>query len=701
MNEMCQEEWAAPRNRAAVPVHKKTLMLDSQAFQPPPPVRVKAPSEPPTLRAAAQQGPAQQRNTAALAALERVDALGPSKGGHAAPMRGGAKIPPGSNNHSSTSSSDDTEGRGLNARHVATISGQTAASRHDEGRKSAHDMLTRPRRHSRITAAGKQAELESPLAAAEAAAPDRSKFEYKILRKVGTGGMGEVYEGLMTQQSQEFGSVRRRVALKFMIDEEAKDPELQRRFIDECRLSMRLSHGNIVRFYDVAEFDNRLALVMEFVDGVSLYQALSERPGRPLPLATALLVTTEILRAVDYIHRQRDAEGTAMNLAHGDISPSNILLSREGEVKVSDFGITKSAMQEYGGSDGGDEFCTVMGKLPYVAPEQLRGGDINQQTDLYAVGAVLYEMLSGDRMVTGENTQELVQCIQLADYTPFRVCRPDLGDELARIVDKALAANPDDRFASAAEMSEALLRYASKRGTALIPTSLRELVDCYSATNPHRTQADNPRSRNINIHAQGKSLVGNASIDGLMPWPRFGGASAEGAERVLHLPAPPPIPEGALIRLDRYVQEEPDFGLNGIADRILYWADDLADKLIDWADKTRVDAVRWLRSRGKRLPRLSIAPGHGSLPPIRTWPHLSMLARVEKWFPFGRLLRLMTLPRIGRVPRIGKMLRFDRLPGRHSLSRLKTCRDRLQRLRLPKEWLGNKDQHEQEPIDFG
>jgi serine/threonine protein kinase len=288
--------------------------------------------------------------------------------------------------------------------------------------------------------------------------------KYRIVEKIAAGGMGEVYRGAMST----IGGVDKAVALKVVRSEHAEDAEFAELFVEEAKLAMKLSHANVVHSFDVGKIDDRWFIAMEHVRGVDaarLVHACNKNDER-VPERFALFIAVEALKGVDYAHRLRADDGQSLGIVHRDISPGNILVSYEGEVKVADFGIAKSTMR-------GARSNTVKGKIPYMAPEQLRGASVDRRADLYSIGATLYELLSGERIVPDDKSsfeRVLAGTIErLGDVA-------EVDPRLDGIVMKALAVDPADRYATAAQMRQELEAYAMEKGYLLSSSDLAEFV---------------------------------------------------------------------------------------------------------------------------------------------------------------------------------------------------------------------------------
>lgn len=286
--------------------------------------------------------------------------------------------------------------------------------------------------------------------------PERIFRDYRIVEQIGAGGMGTVYKALHQ-------AMQRQVALKLLPEHRVSDSMTVARFQREMAVLGQLNHPHIVQAFDGGVHTGQHYLVMEFVDGVDLSSLVRDRG--PLPMAEACLMIVQAASALQYASEK--------GIIHRDIKPSNLMLARQGEgasskavVKVLDLGLARALDQPDGLHRVSDELTAagqVMGTIDYMAPEQ--GTDSHQvdiRTDLYALGATLYKLLSGETPFAAHTNKPLLQrlaAIAQTDPTPIRQLRPDLPDKLAAIVHKLLAKNPDARFQSPKELIQALEPY--------------------------------------------------------------------------------------------------------------------------------------------------------------------------------------------------------------------------------------------------
>ena len=258
---------------------------------------------------------------------------------------------------------------------------------------------------------------------------------YRILRKLGSGGMANVY----LAEDEDLG---RRVAIKILSERYANDESFNERFRREAKSAASLSHPNIVSIYDRGEADGIPYIAMEVIEGRSLKELILTRG--PLPLATAIDYTHQILDALRFAHRN--------GIIHRDIKPHNILLGAENRAKVTDFGIARAGASQM------TEVGSIMGTAQYLSPEQARGAPVTAASDLYSVGIVLYEMLTGQVPFSGDSAIEIAMKHLNETPRPPSSLRPELTPELDQVVLRALAKNPEDRYQASEEFSADLDR---------------------------------------------------------------------------------------------------------------------------------------------------------------------------------------------------------------------------------------------------
>src|SRR6184192_95819 len=293
---------------------------------------------------------------------------------------------------------------------------------------------------------------------------------YRIMRKLGTGGMANVY----LAEDQELG---RRVAIKILDDRHAGDDQFVERFRREAKNAASLSHPNIVSIYDRGEAEGTYYIAMEYLDGRSLKELIVSRG--PAPVNIAIDYARQILAAIRFAHRH--------GIVHRDIKPHNVLVDAEGRLKVTDFGIARAGASQM------TEAGSIIGTAQYLSPEQAKGAPVDQTSDLYSVGVVLYELLTGVVPFTGDTPVEIAMKHLSATPEPPSAKRPDVPRELDMVVLRALAKDPEDRYATAAEMEADLARVA--RGGAVSPATEEAATAIIARPPPTAVTEITPRPR--------------------------------------------------------------------------------------------------------------------------------------------------------------------------------------------------------------
>jgi beta-lactam-binding protein with PASTA domain/tRNA A-37 threonylcarbamoyl transferase component Bud32 len=261
---------------------------------------------------------------------------------------------------------------------------------------------------------------------------------YRVIRRLGSGGMANVY----LAEDEELG---RRVAIKVLDEKHANDEQFVERFRREAKNAASLSHPNIVSIYDRGEAEGTYYIAMEYIEGQTLKELIVSRG--PLPVERAVSYARQILGAVRFAHRK--------GIVHRDIKPHNVLVDTDGRLKVTDFGIARAGASQM------TEAGSIIGTAQYLSPEQARGAPVDQRSDLYSVGIVLHEMLTGSVPFTGDTPVEIAMKHISAVPEPPSVARPDLPDDLDLVVLRALAKDPRERFQTAEEMDAELGRVAA------------------------------------------------------------------------------------------------------------------------------------------------------------------------------------------------------------------------------------------------
>ncbi len=276
--------------------------------------------------------------------------------------------------------------------------------------------------------------------------------KYLLLERLNVGGMAEVF----TAKAFGVEGFERILAIKKILPTMAEDEEFITMFIDDARISVQLNHANVVHIHELGKHDEAYYIAMEYVSGKDL-RALLERFRRRreiMPTAMAVFIASKMCEGLDYAHRKKDARGQELHIIHRDVSPQNILLSYEGEVKIIDFGIAKAANRSQKTQAG-----ILKGKFGYMSPEQVRGQPIDRRSDIFAVGVTLYEMLTGEKLFVGESDFSTLEKVRNAEVPLPRQFNPNIPAGLEKVVLKSLAREVEDRYQWSSDLQEDLMRF--------------------------------------------------------------------------------------------------------------------------------------------------------------------------------------------------------------------------------------------------
>jgi serine/threonine protein kinase len=366
-----------------------------------------------------------------------------------------------------------------------------------------------------------------------------SSRRYRIERYLAEGGMGAIYVGKKIGP----GGFEKEVVLKQLLPEFTARPEFRDLFFREAKISATLDHQNIVRTFDLVNSNDRLFIVMEYVRGADLRTiAWRARRRKPLSVKAILYVGLEILAGLAYAHGRRSPNGEPLGIIHRDLSPSNILCSGEGEVKLSDFGIAKAVTYS-------SVFYRVRGKVGYMSPEMAHNRPIDARSDLFSLGVSIYETLIGERIYTGDlNTPP--EKIYAQTVPPLESKCPGLPRGLQPVLDQALAIDPDERFRDAEAFAMALRQVASQHGLLYsAPELAAELREIMGAV-PESWLAD-PRDQSRNMRlGQAQSVVSGKPDSLVEPGSSIENTGDTGEEEALeNIPTPPSRTSGNLASL--------------------------------------------------------------------------------------------------------------------------------------------------------
>lgn len=292
---------------------------------------------------------------------------------------------------------------------------------------------------------------------------------YQVIENVGQGGVAKV----MRARHIHPGYADQTFAIKVLHEELSRDPRVVAFFRSEAYVLAMLKHPSIVQTFEAGTQDDKIYIAMEYVDGRDLDEMVArcKRFQVPLPMSVALFVIAEVLDALTYAHELNDADGEPLKLVHRDINPANVFLSYDGRVKLGDFGVASLSVDRF------EKSRELAGKIGYFAPEQLAGEDVDQRSDIFALGVMMFEVLTGQRLFDGANQGKIMRLNKKAKIPRPSKINPQISPALESVILKALERKPQDRFRSARAMAEALASCTPMRdGLPIAVASLMRMV---------------------------------------------------------------------------------------------------------------------------------------------------------------------------------------------------------------------------------
>lgn len=296
-----------------------------------------------------------------------------------------------------------------------------------------------------------------------------SQQRYRVVEKLESGGMAEVFRA----ESEGLQGFRKQVAIKRVLPHLSSKKKFISMFLDEARLSAQLSHSNCVQVFDIGVGDNAFFIVMEFVDGANL-KSISEsirKTGKDFPVEHAVYICLELCKGLSYAHELTDPQGVPLHIVHRDMSPPNVLITKHGEVKIVDFGLAKANTQLEKSEPG-----IIKGKFSYLSPEAAMGQEVDLRTDIFAVGIILWELLSGQRLFLGDTDFQTVKRVQAAQVPSIAQINKKVPQELEKIMARALARDPQVRYGTARELGLDLSKFLFRFGVPVSTFDVASLV---------------------------------------------------------------------------------------------------------------------------------------------------------------------------------------------------------------------------------
>lgn len=294
--------------------------------------------------------------------------------------------------------------------------------------------------------------------------------QYYLIEKIAQGGMAEIYKGL----SYDSSGLKKTVCIKRILPEITASKEFVDSLIDEAKIAVKLSHGNIAQIYDLGKVDEEYFMVMEYVGGKTLSQLNRNAVKKEikLPIPHICYVIAEVANGLDYVHRRIDDKGNPLNIVHCDISPQNIMISTSGTVKIIDFGIARAAIKERVSDTG-----ILKGKFSYMSPEQALGEPIDHRSDIYSLGIIMHELITGKRLFKAPDKKETLRNVREGNVKPPSSIASDIPEELDSIVMRALSKDRRFRYPFASQMRDEIQKYLHTHHPDFSPIQLTELLE--------------------------------------------------------------------------------------------------------------------------------------------------------------------------------------------------------------------------------
>lgn len=420
---------------------------------------------------------------------------------------------------------------------------------------------------------------------------------YRLLERIAAGGMAEIWKG------RDAGG--RLVAVKKILPNIAADQGFVKMFIDEARVTKQLNHPHIARIFELGEFQGIHFISMEYIAGRDLRSVFERvrQERRGLPFEVACYIMMRVAEGLDYAHNQRDEVGNELELIHRDISPQNILISFEGDVKLIDFGLAKASTNDYKTQAG-----ILKGKFGYMSPEQIMGATIDRRSDIFSAGTVLYEILTGIRAFEAETDFGTLERVRDVRIIPPRQANPAIPEALEAIVLKALAKDREERYQTALDLHDDLQSFMYSVGSIFQRKDLAAVMEALYASEIDAERARDAEYRGAAARSTPKFSTLDFSERASSPMTKKDPSK---------LPPPPPTGRpptpGARTSFPQTLVGTPAVGSNP--------SNAPAGKPpsnapgLDWDDEDEATAVF---DRDKhQLPGLSIPPKGADLPPLR------------------------------------------------------------------------------------
>ncbi len=428
--------------------------------------------------------------------------------------------------------------------------------------------------------------------------------KYLLLERVNVGGMAEVFK------AKAFGveGFERLVAVKRILPSIAEDQEFITMFIDEAKIAVQLTHANIAQIFDLGKVADSYFIAMEFVRGKDL-RAIFDRVrkrGETVPVPMACYCVMKVCEGLDYAHNKKDAASRNLNLVHRDVSPQNVLISYDGEIKLIDFGIAKAANKA-----GKTQAGILKGKFGYMSPEQVRGLPLDRRSDIFAVGIVLYELLTGERLFVGESDFSTLEKVRNVEIMPPSTYNRKIPEELEQIVLKALAKDVDDRYQTAMDLHDDLQSFMYTSGNFFARKDLAAYMKKSFQEEITREEARDEQYRQIKAPGAESGAEAFNTLPSRKDRPPSPPSLGEAANVSKAPPPPPPRPKPTLLGMGGSAPPPPPPPPPAAP------AGPALD--MDWDDDELATAI-YDKPAGPGMSPTPSSPGLSSAPPIAGGP---------------------------------------------------------------------------------
>ncbi len=349
---------------------------------------------------------------------------------------------------------------------------------------------------------------------------------YHVIERIDAGGMAEVFKA----NASSLQGFEKLVAIKRILPDLTRNERFVRMFLDEAKVSLHLNHTNCVQVFDLGLADGTYFIVMEFVDGTNLKNIIEmlKQKGETITVEETAYIAMEICKGLAHAHNKRDQQHNHLGIVHRDISPPNVLISAEGEVKITDFGLAKAKSQVETTDPG-----IVKGKFGYLSPEAAHGEEVDARTDVFALGILMWEMLTGERLFLGNTDIETLQQVRRNTIPDLVKYRRDVPQTFEAIIHKALATDVHHRYQTAEELARAISGFLYSYGKPVTAFDIARHAHTYRGVASPKMRTEKDKAVDAAIQAAVNRIVSLEEVEDLdlylaSNYEKFGGERAEG-----------------------------------------------------------------------------------------------------------------------------------------------------------------------------